>query len=73
MGYKVGQIWICKSMNMKFVITYCDDECFCIIDEDGYASSCCISLDDTCELIIEYPTWEEAINSYEFKNHIVRN
>lgn len=66
---KVGQIY--KS-NLTFairVITFIDDSEVSIIHPDGYVDRW--SFDDIAnsnwELVAEYPTWQEAVNSPEFK------
>ena len=65
---KVGQIY--KQANgEKFVISHiADGDCF-LIYNDGYTvcygNKELIFIFDT--LIAEYPTWQEAVNSKEFK------
>ena len=67
---KVGQIY--KS-NLTFairVITFIDDSEVSLIHPNGYVDRW--SFDDIAntnwELIAEYPTWQEAVNSEYFKN-----
>ena len=66
---KVGQIY--KS-NLTFairVITFIDDSEVSLIHPDGYVDRW--TFDDIAntnwELLAEYPTWQEAVNSKEFK------
>lgn len=65
---KVGQIY--KS-NLTFairVITFIDDCEVSIIHSDGYVDRWCFDdiANTSWELLAEYPTWQEAINSKEF-------
>ena len=61
---KIGQI---HRSYMPFVITYIEDEDVYVLYQDGF-SECkdinTLSLDD---ILAEYPTWLEAVNSKEFK------
>lgn len=47
-----------------FVVSNIKDEFVSVIYNDGFA--CCYS-GTLRELIAEYPTWQEAVNSKEFK------
>ena len=55
----------------KIVISYTADDDYCsLIYENG---NCLeevpsIFVEEKTELIAEYPTWQEAVNSKEFKN-----
>ena len=71
---KVGQIW--KQENGEvFIVTFVekhDEDAFGIY-KDGYTASFSIRENWASsfifnELIAEYPTWQEAVNSKEFKN-----
>lgn len=66
---KVGQIY--KS-NLTFAIraiTFIDDCEVSIIHPDGYVDRWNFDeINNSWELIAEYPTWQEAVNSKEFKN-----
>lgn len=66
---KVGQIY---ESNLTFairVVTFVEDGEVSIIHPDGYVDRW--SFDDIAnskwELVAEYPTWQEAVNSPEFK------
>ena len=57
--------------NTKIVISKIDDESWCsIIFEDGdvITGSPDWIVEEKTELIAEYPTWQEAVNSKEFNN-----
>lgn len=67
---KVGQIY--KS-NLTFairVITSIEDSEISIIHTDGYVDRWSFDevLNSNWELVAEYPTWQEAVNSKEFNN-----
>lgn len=66
---KVGQIYKSNSTFVIRVITFIDDSEVSLIHPDGYVDRW--SFDDIAntnwELIAEYPTWQEAVNSKEFK------
>lgn len=65
---KVGQIYFNEKMGEILVITYTDKmSCYWVTsegrtcyDRKAYVEKCYV-------LLAEYPTWEEAINSKEFK------
>lgn len=67
---KVGQIW--KTLNnYKIAVTSIKEEDYygevCIIYSDGYVFHTSQENDfDFHELVAEYPTWQEAVNSKEF-------
>lgn len=69
---KAGQIWKTSS-NHKIVVTSTDQEDYkgdvCIIYSNGYAFHTS-DKNDFCfhELIAEYTTWQEAVNSKEFND-----
>ena len=65
---KAGQIYNNKSMNFRIVSTWVDvdEDKHDFIRNDGFVMSGC--LNDDYKLIAEYPTWQEAVNSKEFKN-----
>lgn len=68
---KVGQIY--NQWNDEiFVVTLIDNGAYSVIYKDGFT----VTYDDKeldflfnkSELIAEYPTWQEAVNSKEFRN-----
>lgn len=67
---KVGQVYKQKN-NEIFVVTQILDEDVFIIYNDGYNTTYPIDADNKPfifdKLIAEYPTWQEAVNSPEFK------
>lgn len=66
---KVGQIYRNKCFsNIKIVITQENLAGFNIIYTDGSVQKSVKvdEFDDIFELITEYPTWQEAVNSKEF-------
>ena len=68
---KAGQIWR-TSNNYKIVVTSTKEADYegevCIIYDDGYVFQTSDENDfDFHELIAEYHTWQEAVNSKEFK------
>lgn len=66
---KVGQIYNCKILGGKIVITWIAANWtqYHMIRNDGFTFySIGSSRDDEDELIAEYPTWQEAVNSKEF-------
>lgn len=69
---KVGQIWRTLN-NYKIVVTSTEEADYegevCIIYSDGYVFQTSGENDFSFhELIAEYPTWQEAVNSEYFKN-----
>ena len=62
---KAGQIY--KSGSDLYVVTFNDGDDICVIYKDGYASDEILEDFDLGELVVEYPTWQEAVNSKEFK------
>ena len=70
---KVGQIYrYTTHTNLVFVITqsYDDNTRFDYIDNNGVTSGYICEHDVLykTELIAEYPTWQEAVNSKEFND-----
>ena len=69
---KVGQIYKQRDYD-TFVVTYINNsKLVSMIYTDGsqrldFTDSLRIFIQDYCELIAEYPTWKEAVNSSEFK------
>ena len=65
---KVGQVYSNKSMNFRIVSTWVDEDRDMrdFIRNDGFVLSGCLNED--YELIAEYPTWQEAVNSKEFND-----
>ena len=64
MRIKVGQIY--KDGNDLYVVTFNDDSDICVIYKDGFTEAECLEDFDLGELVAEYPTWQEAVNSKEF-------
>ena len=67
---KVGQIYKAPSCS-RYIITYMGTYNIYLLYDDGYSMEYSLSsmknnYDD--KLIAEYPTWQEAVNSKEFKN-----
>ena len=70
---KVGQIYGSVFTKERFVVTNDEDrndEEFCIITQKGkiYSKANAFSINHWLNLIAEYPTWQEAVNSEEFNN-----
>lgn len=63
---KAGQIY--KSRSDLYVVTFNDGDDICVIYKDGFASDEILEDFNLGELIAEYPTWQEAVNSKEFNN-----
>ena len=61
---KVGRIY--KSRSDIYVVTFNDGFDICVIHNDGFTEYECLVDFDLDELIAEYPTWQEAVNSPEF-------
>ena len=62
---KPGRIY--KSRNDVYVVTFNDGFDICVIHNDGFAEDECLEDFDLGEFVAEYPTWQEAVNSKEFK------
>lgn len=66
---KVGQIYFNKRIEVKLVITFVsEDLCDWVTEEGKTCTDKCDWILLTGELIAEYPTWQEAVNSKEFNN-----
>lgn len=65
---KVGQIYECIILGGKVVVTWMreDKSSFNLIRDDGLFFIA-KELGSDFKLIAEYPTWQEAVNSKEFK------
>ena len=66
---KVGQIYNIPYLGGKFVITWMggdETEVYCVRQDGFFFKGICRYQND-CELIAEYPTWQEAVNSPEFR------
>lgn len=67
---KVGQIYKQKN-NEIFIVTLIQDGDVFLIYDDGYNASYPIEAVNSPivfnKLIAEYPTWQEAVNSKEFR------
>ena len=66
---KVGQIYKTKS-DLRYIVTYMGTFNIYLLYDTGYSMEYSIysmnkNYDD--KLIAEYPTWQEAVNSPEFK------
>lgn len=68
---KVGQVYKTEFIPSVKVISYIDDDFdeVSIIDSDGFVDRWKFDDFENCKwkLLAEYPTWEEAVNSKEFK------
>ena len=62
---RTGRIY--KRGSDLYVVTFNDGFDICIIHNDGFAEDKLLEDFNLGELIAEYPTWEEAVNSPEFK------
>ena len=70
MTVKVGQIYKDTVLKSKIVITWIamDKTQYFMVREDGFfLHSNNFDKDEDVVLIAEYPTWQEAVNSPEFK------
>lgn len=63
---KVGQIY--KDGNDLYIVTFNDGFDIGVIHNDGFTEAECLEDFYIGELIAEYPTWQEAVNSEYFKN-----
>lgn len=66
---KAGQVYQSRRSDLvKRVITNADDAygILSYIDNLGLSGSCRYSSWSTFKLIVEFPTWQEAVNSKEF-------
>ena len=65
---KVGQIYFIPYLGGKTVVSWIrnDKTEFALIRDDGFTFTGS-EKDYDWELIAEYPTWQEAVNSKEFK------
>lgn len=61
-----GQIY--KSGSDLYVVTFNDGFDICVIYNDGFTEDKCLKDFNLGELISEYSTWQEAVNSTEFNN-----
>lgn len=66
---RVGQIYFQRKIEKLLVITYVDDEdCSWITSEGKVCTDKQKWIEYSCILKAEYPTWQEAVNSKEFRN-----
>jgi len=67
---KVGQIYQAPHTKSKRVVTYTEEDLGLLysINKDGVSYACRYNSWNDYKLIAEYPTWQEAVNSKEFKN-----
>ena len=67
---KVGQIYNSEILGGKVVITWIADDKtkYHMIRNDGFMFYSSVFSRNDSEFIAEYPTWQEAVNSKEFKN-----
>ena len=61
-----GRIY--KSGSDLYVVTFNDGFDICIIHNDGFTEDKCLEDFNLGELIAEYSTWQQAVNSTEFNN-----
>lgn len=61
---KAGQIY--RSGKELYVVTFNDGFDICVIYKDGYASDELLEDFNLGDLVAEYPTWQEAVNSEDF-------
>ena len=67
MSVKVGQIYFNKRLEVKLVITFVsEDLCDWVTEKGKTCTDKCDWISLTSELVTEYKTWQEAINSPEF-------
>ena len=62
---KAGRIY--KSRSDIYAVTFNDGFDICVIHNDGFTEAACLKDFDLDDLIAEYPTWQEAVNSEYFK------
>lgn len=69
MTIEVGQIYKHYLTKNKTIITYIDSDAVTIVQSNGksYKVDDYI-IDNWYEFIAEYPTWQEAVNSKEFRD-----
>lgn len=69
MVVKVGQVYFNEKIEQTLVIA-CADELYCswITAEGKVCTDKKTWVEKSCVLLAEYPTWEEAMVSEEFKN-----
>ena len=60
-----GRIY--RSRNDVYVVTFNDGFDICVIHNDGFTEDELLEDFNLGELVAEYPTWQEAVNSNEFK------
>ena len=69
---KVGQVRKAKKTGLVFVITFVDEKTVCSVDNQGmvYDSRLAHNLiEANSDVIGKYPTWQEAVNSFEFNRY----
>lgn len=68
MAVKVGQIYYSKILGGEVVVTWisADKKNYNLVREDGFFFIS-FDLDRDEPLVAEYPTWQEAVNSPEFR------
>lgn len=62
---KAGRVY--KSGSDMYVVTFNDGFNICVVHNDGFTEAACLKDFDLDDLIAEYSTWQEAVNSKEFK------
>lgn len=68
MTVKVGQVYFNEEIEKTLVITYADELACCWVTCEGKVCADRKTwIEKSCVLLAEYPTWQEAINSEEFK------
>lgn len=65
---KVGQVYFHRKIEKNLVITIVDDvDCSWVTSEGKVCTDKQKWIECSCILKAEYPTWQEAVNSKEFK------
>lgn len=67
---KVGQIYYHRRIESNIVITYTDNDnglCDWVVDNGKVCTDKIDWIRQVCDFVAEYPTWQEAVNSKEFK------
>lgn len=67
---KIGQVYYNEKIGQTLVITYIDElDCSWITSEGRVCTDRKVWINKSCTLLAEYPTWEEAMVSDEFKSN----
>lgn len=69
---KIGQVYRVKEDGCRFVVTNITGQInpYCLLYDDGDVFESCPGsvINEQAELIAEFPTWIQAINSKAFQN-----